>query len=304
MSRRTSLLLIRSLLALSLAVPFVVFGLIDVLAVEPRRAAEQSARAQAETLGAEASRMLGLIRSAPVTAALAQREFERRTSNGDAAPEVLEAIASLVNSPAVGGVSNLSIDTGEGQDPTAAVDPRIRLFQPPIAYTMVAVSFDARYAQIGRFFWNLRTLPSTFELRSVEVVPAPVAPLMRAKLVLFVFQRPGPAQTVPSPALPTLQMVDVSSTPEWHRDPFAPAPQPIKAMAVLALAAPEPVVHSILFSPQRRVALVDGRIVRAGDYLDSARVVAVEQDAVVILTSAGVVRRLALVQPPVRATRR
>jgi hypothetical protein len=166
------------------------------------------------------------------------------------------------------------------------------------------VSFDARYAQIGRFFWNLRTLPSTFELRSVEVVPAPVAPLMRAKLVLFVFQRPGPAQTVPSPALPTLQMVDVSSTPEWHRDPFAPAPQPIKAMAVLALAAPEPVVHSILFSPQRRVALVDGRIVRAGDYLDSARVVAVEQDAVVILTSAGVVRRLALVQPPVRATRR
>jgi len=60
---------------------------------------------------------------------------------------------------------------------------------------------------------------------------------------------------------------------------------------------PDPVVQLILYSAERRAALVDGRLVGVGDEVSLGRVAAIEPDAVVIETSAGKRRRLELTRP-------
>lgn len=302
--------LIRAIPALALAAPFVLLGAIYVLAVQPARAAQQTARAHVEALRGELARMQLVVRNAPVVEVVAQREFEMRTPTDDRAPEVADAITSLLNGPVVGGVSRLSIETGDAvrlDSPSGnVVDPRVGLFHAPIAYTPMTVSFDSRYAQIGRFFWNLRALPSTFELRAVDIEPAPVGPLMRTKLVLFVFQRPDAVLPARPAASGGLQMVDLTSTPDWNHDPFARGQEPV-AMPAVAVVKPvqgDPVIHTILFSSQRRSALVDGRIVRAGDRVGAWFVQSIEEDAVVFVTESGQIRRLPLEQPRFRASKR
>jgi hypothetical protein len=63
------------------------------------------------------------------------------------------------------------------------------------------------------------------------------------------------------------------------------------------------VVRTILYSSQHKVALVDGRIVRAGDRLGSGRVLVIEQNSVVFVTGTGLVKRLVLEEPRIRATK-
>lgn len=296
--------------ALALAAPFVLLGAIYELAVQPARSARQIASAQAEALRGDLARMQSLARNAPVFEVVAQREFEMRTPTDDRAPEVAEAITNLLSSPAVGGVSRLSIETGDAvrlDSPAGnVVDPRVGLFRAPIAYIPMTVTFDSRYAQIGRFFWNLRALPSMFELRAVDIEPAPAAPLMRTRLALFVFQRPDAVLPAGPAASGGLQMVDLTSTPDWNHDPFARGPEPVavQAVAVVKPVQRAPVVHTILFSSQRRSALVDGRIVRVGDRVGAWFVQAVEEDAVVLVTESGQMKRLPLEQPRFRASKR
>ena len=81
---------------------------------------------------------------------------------------------------------------------TAAVDPRLRLFDTVLDYTPVTVRFESTYEGIGRFVWGLQGLPTTVEIREVELTRG--LPLMKARLVLFVFQRSsfaGPAEWPP-----------------------------------------------------------------------------------------------------------
>ena len=302
--------LVRAIPALALASPLVLLGAIYVLAVQPARTAQQIASAHAEALRGELARMQSLLRNAPAVEVVAQREFEMRTPADDRAPDVADAIVSLLNGPAVGGVSRLSIETGDAvrlDGPAGnAVDPRVSLFHAPITYTPMTVSFDSRYAQIGRFFWNLRALPSTFELRAVEIEHATVAPLMRTKLVLFVFRRPDAAPAAQPAASGGLQMVDLTLTPAWDHDPFARGPEPVAvpAVAVVKPVPKDPVVHTILFSSQWRTALIDGRIVRAGDRVGAWLLQAIEEDAVVFITESGQIKRLPLEQPRFRAAKR
>jgi hypothetical protein len=290
--------------ALAMAAPLVVLGFIWLLAVEPRRAAEQAARTRERALTATVGRMQSSIRRTTAAGPVALREFERRTPSEDRALEASEVITSLLNGPAVGGVSHLSIETGAPvQQRENDLDPRIALFHAPISYAPVTVSFDARYVQIGRFFWNLRTLPSTFELRAVDIAPAPAAeaPLMRTTVTLFVLQRAEPVQ----PTTPQLAVnMDVTTAPEWNRDPFIVAPEGVKGVGPAKPVQPDPVVHTILYSSQNRAALVDGRIVRPGDRLGSGFVRSIEQDTVVFVSDTGQVKRLTLQEPKFRATKR
>ena len=169
---------------------------------------------------------------------------------------------SVVNSPSVGGVSSLSVETGA----PAAVPPdsTVNLFPGAFMQMPIAIGFDARYEQIGRFLANLRAMPTTFELRSIEVTPSG-APggLMHARAELAAFFRPA-------------------ADPEASRV----------------------VVSTILFSSGRRIALVDGRIVGTGDRIRSGFVQAIEPEAVLIEGDGGGVRRVELERPVVRMAKR
>jgi hypothetical protein len=59
------------------------------------------------------------------------------------------------------------------------------------------------------------------------------------------------------------------------------------------------VVHTILYSSQHKVALVDGRIVRPGDHLGTGVVRSIEPDSVVLVTDTGLVKHLFLDQPKI-----
>lgn len=294
--------LVRLTPVLSLVGPLVVFGLLYFVAVEPGRSSARTAREQLATLRSDLDRERTLVgRHVPrASEASAKQEFERRTPEGDSASDVADAITSLANGPEVGGVKDFSIEMAAADQ--APLDPKIALFEARLAHTPMAVTFDAEYAQIGRFFWNLRTLPSTFELRSVEIAPA-VAPLMRVKFVIFVFQRPG--STPPSPLqVATLQKVDLVTAPAWARDPFAAEPEIVNAVALDLPSFPDPVVTSILFSAQRRMARVDGRIVKPGDRLTSGFVRAIDEDGITIVLPTGMTRRLSLERPVLRIIRK
>jgi hypothetical protein len=292
--------LVRLTTAMAAAAPLIVFGFLYVLAVEPERAAARASQQRLVDASAERARQRTLIQRSPsVVQVSAIGQFDSRTIDPDSAGEVAEALEALLRSPAVGGVADLSIETGAAVD--EPLDPRILLFGRELVSTPVTASFEAGYDQIGRFFWNLRMLPTTFELRSVELEPGG-AGLMHARVVLFAVHRKPQAQQ-PMDLRPPI-VADLLSAPEWKRNPFTafsdtPSPPPAARKGVLP-RDPEPVVSSILYSSGRRVARVDGRIVRAGDRVGSAVVRSIEADAVVFSTADGQQRRVELHRPTFR----
>jgi hypothetical protein len=225
-------------------------------------------------------------------------EFDTRTATGDPGVLVTDAVETVVNSPSVGGVSNLSVETGA---PSAVPpDSTVNLFPGAFMQMPVAIGFDARYDQIGRFLANLRAMPTTFELRSVEVTPS-AAPggLMHARAELAAFYRPAAdpePSRVPAPQITALtQGVAVSrNRPRMSREREIGAGE----------RTPEIVVSTILFSSGRRIALVDGRVVGPGDRIRSGFVQAIEPEAVLIEADRGGVQRVELERPIVRMAKR
>jgi hypothetical protein len=107
-----------------------------------------------------------------------------------------------------------------------------------------------------------------------------------------------PTTIAPPPA------VELSQTPEWRRNPFAGAWQR-RADADVAPSVPieiEPdlAVQSILHSAERRLAVVNGRIVRAGDRIGSSTVVDIQPRAVVVESSRGARRVIELRNASIR----
>jgi hypothetical protein len=92
--------------------------------------------------------------------------------------------------------------------------------------------------------------------------------------------------------------VDLSRSPEWRRNPFAGAWQRRAEAAVTTAmqieTEPDLVIASILHSPERRLAVVNGRIVRAGDRIGSQTIVEIQPRAVVVESSHGARRLLEL----------
>jgi hypothetical protein len=84
--------------------------------------------------------------------------------------------------------------------------------------------------------------------------------------------------------------VDLVRPPEWPRNPFASAAtrQPdVIAPAVQVAAEPDLVLASILHSADRRLAVVNGRIVRAGDRIGSSTILDIQPRAVVVESPRG-----------------
>jgi hypothetical protein len=304
------------------------------VAVRPRVDAADRARARVAVLHARLVGLEASARETPVSAVTSgeegsQRDFERRTPVADRLSDILQTLARLADGGTEGDVRNLAIETGNRVGPSApgptgaagiagaqteSPDPRLALFQAPVTCTPVTVAFEATYAQLGRFFWNLRDLPTTVEVRSVDVVPTPAAPMLRVKLVLHVFRRAaGQAPASPAASGSVVDraavvgppLVDLATDPQWIRNPFADVREARASESgppAPAAEAVEPVVRTILFSTERRAALVDGRIVKVGDHVGEGLVAEIDRDAVVIETPAGERERLLLRPAATRAT--
>lgn len=92
--------------------------------------------------------------------------------------------------------------------------------------------------------------------------------------------------------------VDLAHAPEWRRNPFAgawPRQAEVPVAAAVAIEAePDLTLASILHSADRRLAVVNGRIVRAGDRVGSSTIVEIQPQAVVVESSRGARRLIAL----------
>jgi hypothetical protein len=178
--------------AMAVAAPIVVFGFLFVLKVYPERTAAAESRHQLTMAREELNRRRLPVRPHSVgTDASALAAFEARITESARVGDAADTLTALLNGPEVGGVSNVAVEIGAPED--AASDSTARLLPETVKQTPVTLTFDARYEQIGRFFQNLRVLPMTFELQSAELTAggAAASGLMRAKVSLLVFHRPG-----------------------------------------------------------------------------------------------------------------
>ena len=94
---------------------------------------------------------------------------------------------------------------------------------------------------------------------------------------------PAVSAVVPSRATEAPR-VDAGSTPQARQRP-APIDVPLGFDAALG---------TILYSPDRKLAIVDGRIVGVGDEIRGARIVEITPTAVILRDAQGRLRRLAL----------
>jgi hypothetical protein len=101
--------------------------------------------------------------------------------------------------------------------------------------------------------------------------------------------------------LPPVPDVILDRRPQWPRNPFInpqlPAVVTAKPLSTEKTAEPDLVVASILYSAQRRLAIVNGRIVRVGDRVGSAIVRDIEARAVIVESSGGTRQTLELRMP-------
>jgi hypothetical protein len=90
-------------------------------------------------------------------------------------------------------------------------------------------------------------------------------------------------------SIPAPPAIDLASAPSWRRDPFLFGDES-RGRAHAAAQAPFPVrptVRTILYSADRRLAIVDGQIVGVGGSVGGYRVADIERDAVVFTAPSG-----------------
>lgn len=107
-----------------------------------------------------------------------------------------------------------------------------------------------------------------------------------------------PATVAPPPD------VELSRAPEWRRNPFAGRWQQRREVAIVPAATIEPepdlIVGSILHSADRRLAVVNGTIVRTGDRVGSSTIVEIQPRAIVVESSRGARHLVELRASPLR----
>ena len=103
---------------------------------------------------------------------------------------------------------------------------------------------------------------------------------------------PSPAPLDPS-AIPAPPALDLSKQPVWPRNPFAhgvPTPvgtPPAGTEPLPPLPVANPVLGAILYSEERKSAIIDGRVVGIGDRVQGGVVLSISRDAVVIQLTSG-----------------
>ena len=111
--------------------------------------------------------------------------------------------------------------------------------------------------------------------------------------VAMVAEAPVPSGGAPGAPVPLdpaqvkpLADVELDRLPDWPRNPFAnlrpQEPVVVDVAAPITVPDADPVVATILYSADRRLAMVDGRIVRVGDRLGDATIVDIVPNAVII----------------------
>ena len=136
-----------------------------------------------------------------------------------------------------------------------------------------------------------------FVLRPAE--PAASRRAIEQPLVGAPGATPGGAAVRDPLSIPAPPAVDLASAPSWRRDPFLFGDESrTVARPVVRVAEPaRPSVRTILFSANRRLAIVDGRIVGVGDAVGAYTVADIEKGAVVFSAPSG-----ARVRVPVHTT--
>lgn len=272
---------------MAVVAPVVVFGFLYFMRVQPERAAAANVGSRLAAARDELNRQRSMVRPAVSGAMASPRAVNARTTELSRAGEFAAALVDLLKSPAVGGVSNLSVHRSAPVD--GAAGPMARTFAQPVVQLPVTLTFNARYEQIERFFGNLRAMPTTFAVESVELTPLTnsAGGLMRATVSLLAFhvQEAGAVTQAPH-----TQAVDMSTPQRWARNPSAKERSSSTRPATTARVDPK--VTSVLFSGGRRVAIVDGLVVGPGDRVRDGIVRSIEPDAVVIAGPGGHPRRV------------
>jgi hypothetical protein len=111
------------------------------------------------------------------------------------------------------------------------------------------------------------------------------APIVRAE----------PAPPLPRPTLLTTVSAPMRAARIVDRPPRAvPAPLPPRAEGRAPTGGFDAVLGTILYSSERRLAIIDGRIVGPGDEVRGARVVDIDAASVLLQDGSGRLRRLTL----------
>ena len=99
--------------AMAVAAPFVVFGFLYVLLVQPERAGAGIARNELNLALADLDRQRSSMRAPSASIeAVAAGEFVSHAARVERPSDLVDALTDLLNGPAVGGVSNLLVGTG------------------------------------------------------------------------------------------------------------------------------------------------------------------------------------------------
>lgn len=138
---------------------------------------------------------------------------------------------------------------------------------------------------------------SFFGRRAATATP-PTAPLLSGSMPNAA---PAEEPAIDPATIPAPPVVDLKTRPTWERDPFLLAGENrddrIAQVTLPASNEPDPIVASILFSPQRKLVVIQGRIYKVGDRVGAAEIVDIERAAVVIRTPTGERRRVEMQSP-------
>jgi hypothetical protein len=215
------------------------------------------------------------------------------------------------------GIEVETLDTLEGVDAAHLPEPG-DVFADRVASMRLAMAVSASGAPV-----NLLPIDQTVvhrrRLRRSAVAIGSVAAVGAAALVYernmwterpryvehqsaAVLPRPEPLPKVAEPSQDSLRATQEATTgrsePVRSTLPASAAPATrVAPRAVPHQPQPDPIVRTILYSPQRQVAVVDGQIVGPGDHLGDGVIEAIEPRAVVYVTGDGVVKRLPLDDP-------
>jgi hypothetical protein len=172
--------------AMAVAAPLVVFGFLYVLLVQPERARAAIGRVALDRALADLDHQRASTRApSGIVESPAVDEFAARAARVQRPGDLVAVLTDMLNGPAVGGVSNLLIESGTDG----------------AAGTPVTLTFDARFEQIVRFVRTLRALPANIDLRRWRLEPCRHAQDWRARTYrLLVSAAPG--QVVAAPVSP------------------------------------------------------------------------------------------------------
>jgi len=126
-----------------------------------------------------------------------------------------------------------------------------------------------------------------------RIAPISAGVVVTALIVSAWYFSAGTPRDSRTPVQPAPPQVTPPPSPPPSRDANVAAAQPKPAPAETR-AQPDLVVSSILYSTQRRLAIVNGRIVRIGDRVGSSTILYIEPRAVVVQSDDGMKRTLEL----------